>query len=687
MTMRTLRSVDDWYGGQNPLDALEFQRATKKGRVGTNNEILKRGSAIEAEAGRFQMNERVLVRSGLNVVQARQAPQDLYGSDANVVRFCVVSGEDARDNKGLDVQGGNTQAFRANPVVPWCHIYNEPPVGRGRYIATMKRAGGPYELWSDVEFIPEDIYPFGAVIGRMYKGGWLRGISLGWIPTKVREVRSRGGKLQKVVSEQWEMVEESACAIPIDRWGLAEMASAGIFGEGTKRSHLADNFVETYRRTVGDNGDWTGWSEGVAYEISGKDVRMVPDCSEGAATEDGLSDEARAVLTEARESITRAYEPEAQRELVEEHHIDPESNLGDLKALSVEAAAVRSLGAGEDDPVEEPEARSEPTGEDPEGEALEVEQASGERLPGELLRGEVSDELDLVYDRLRGAVVAAMDATERLYWLGNSAYWQGRSLAETLGFPPEQRERVLAETRQLGADDPESPDALHNLIARQTKRLRSSANLILEATVAAEDAMDVGDSVGETASAEVGASVVEEAGLTEALSIMVHRMADEGVEIRAGKKISKSRREKIGGLLKQLQSVTKGLKQVLGEGEREAKVEDEPKAETASLGPKLAELRSLAGLGDREGVVAADPVEAPATRSRVLEILDKAKAKAKPLDGTDPKPESRTNGELPGVRVPKTEGKKVTAEFARDLAAGIDKLRAKAGLDQGAGAE
>lgn len=684
-----IRNITDWYDGQDRVVPLDFTRRSVVPAVKTttpNQALLKRASRIEGEEGLWKMDERVLVRSGIVLAHATPAKKDEYGEHADrVVQFCVVSGESARDNKGLNVRGIDKAPWIANPVIPWCHMYNEVPVARGRYIATVER-GSTHELWSHAEFMPKDLNPFGYYVGRMYAGGWLRGNSLGWIPTKLREVRSKsGGRLLRVISEESEMIEYSACPIPVDRWALAEAASAGVFGKGTERSAN----LEMIARMMERSADWRGFSEGVAYDVSGRDVKTMPDVSKGS---DDLDDDCRRALDEARDALTRAVEPSADRKVIEEHTIDPDSNLGNLEDV---AWSARSEGEeGEDEPEDagvDGEGRAAGgdggTGDGASGEGEgegagegegDPSRSAGDGLPGEILRGEVSDELDLAYDRIRGAVINQMDAADRLWSLTHTAYWQGRSIREELGL----------EARAIDVN-PDSPEALEQMVMRQTKRLRNAASMVTDSSLAADDAV-------------TGTSTdLEQASLEDAMSLVVERMADEGVELRAGKKIAGGRREKLGDLLKAVQNVAKGLKAVLaapeGGGKKanadaskdEDKTEETKKAEAASMerinryldtaeGGASAKVKEEGG-GD-DGTRSADGDKPGAAAARMRAIVSGAPKK----DSTAPSKRANVEG-TPGVRVPEKSGRGVSDEFVSDLIATM-RASAKAQTGDGTGA-
>lgn len=614
------------------------------------HEIIARAVPIVGTPGDYLMRDDVLCRSGLSIVHA--APVTEAPKDRLIVRFVVVSGEEARDNKHLHVEGIDFRAWDETPVIPWCHRYDQPTLGRGLWRATYRRAD-THEMWSDVEFMPADLADdpwvrFANAIGKMYAGGWMRGISAGWIPKQIREIRSKSGRLLKLASVTSEFIEQSCCPIPVDRWALAEAKDRGV---------ITSDEVETIGRTA----DWRELNESEAYDLTARSLTAEPDDREN--------------IDMKREAITRAFKPSEARELVDERHLDPEAKLGALVRPSTEDAspmtttprstrvgdvANRAEGSqvdqGDQGSQAETEAEAQVAGDpSPGDEAVEAQvdqgsqesaQADGDAAraskgaqkapeslqdasgveadtsqatpgaqasqgaqapqgdqsdsaPGEaqveaqvaaqgapsaqvapgdvndveghasrptaaILRGPVSDELDLAYDKMRGAVVGMVDATENLWTLTHQAFFSGRSVNEMLGL---KRGGYGYGDKSMDPSDPESPISLDQLVHRQLNRLEGQTQTVADSIEMFRDAMS-------------GAStdtIVQEAAALEQADAIASTLEGLGViDERAGRKIRQARRENLGGILKVLKDAVKKLADVLSEPE---KVADEYGAE------------------------------------------------------------------------------------------------------------
>jgi len=195
-------------------------------------------------------------------------------SDKTIVRFVVVSGEDARDDKDLHVEGIDFSGYDANPVWLYSHQWEMPPIGRCIKRQVFKR-GNVYELWKDVEFTPADLYPFGHQIGQMHSRGWMRACSGGWLGTKIRVQRARDGSPERIVYVGSDWMETSSCSVGIDKFALQEAVERGFVDS------RGAEVIARYAKPL---------SDARTYDV--------------------------------RERAARAFKPEAGRVLIEERNLD-----------------------------------------------------------------------------------------------------------------------------------------------------------------------------------------------------------------------------------------------------------------------------------------------------------------------------------------------------------------------------
>lgn len=113
----------------------------------------------------------------------------------------------ARDGDIWLTAGIDTTAFLRNPVVPYAHNVEQPPVGRVSALTKTKN-----QLRGIVTFTPEDVYPFGFMIGQMYRQGYMNAFSCSVIP-----VESEGGPLAvgaRRTITKCDLLEISAVSVP-----------------------------------------------------------------------------------------------------------------------------------------------------------------------------------------------------------------------------------------------------------------------------------------------------------------------------------------------------------------------------------------------------------------------------------------------------------------------------------------
>ena len=188
--------------------------------------LVKRSFAVEGDENLRDLNAPVLVQHGLQPVYVKRQ-LDVGPANRIVVRFVVVSGEEARDDKDLDLLGVDWTGYDLNPVWMRSHQWDEPPLGRVLRRQVYKR-GGSYELWKDVEFTPEDIHPLGALYGRMHADGWMRACSGSWLGKRIKVVRGQNGAPQRVQYLLSDWMESSSCSVPVDRFSIEQQVERGL---------------------------------------------------------------------------------------------------------------------------------------------------------------------------------------------------------------------------------------------------------------------------------------------------------------------------------------------------------------------------------------------------------------------------------------------------------------------------
>lgn len=145
--------------------------------------------------------------------------KEVLGED-RTLQFTVSTAAVDRDEDTVNPEGWKLDNYQKNPVVQWAHDYSQPPVARS--LATWVENSA---LKSRAQFTPPDLYPFGYMIYRMYKEGYLNATSVGFMPIKFmfNEERTFG-----IDFLEQELLEYSAVPVPSNPEALIEARSKGI---------------------------------------------------------------------------------------------------------------------------------------------------------------------------------------------------------------------------------------------------------------------------------------------------------------------------------------------------------------------------------------------------------------------------------------------------------------------------
>lgn len=128
--------------------------------------------------------------------------------------FVITTSRVDRYSDVVEQQGGSFKTYvEKNPVVLWMHDRMGPPVASTRGGITQEAEG---MVARNVQFTPKDLYPFGYMIGQMYDQGFLRSVSIGFIPDEWTYDEEIGG--YRFI--KWTLLEFSAVTIPANEDAL-----------------------------------------------------------------------------------------------------------------------------------------------------------------------------------------------------------------------------------------------------------------------------------------------------------------------------------------------------------------------------------------------------------------------------------------------------------------------------------
>ncbi len=129
-----------------------------------------------------------------------------------------------RDNEVMLAKGADLKWFRKNPVVLYAHNYGSLPIGKAQWI---RRDGN--KLVAKTVFAPAEASPEAEQIYQLFKGGFLRAWSIGFIVLDSREPKKDefDGNVRRVITK-WQLLEYSAVPVPSNMEALTTAVGKGL---------------------------------------------------------------------------------------------------------------------------------------------------------------------------------------------------------------------------------------------------------------------------------------------------------------------------------------------------------------------------------------------------------------------------------------------------------------------------
>lgn len=146
---------------------------------------------------------------------------EVKAEDGKPITICISTATPDRMGDVIAVEGWKLDSYQKNPVVLWAHDRKQPPVAKANRVWIE---GG--SLMSEPEFTPREMYPFGAMVGDMVRGGFLNASSVGFRPLKYAYNDERGAYAMDFM--ECELLEYSIVPVPANPEALVEAKAAGI---------------------------------------------------------------------------------------------------------------------------------------------------------------------------------------------------------------------------------------------------------------------------------------------------------------------------------------------------------------------------------------------------------------------------------------------------------------------------
>ena len=162
-------------------------------------------------------------------------------ADKRHIDFVISTERSDRMGDVITVAGWDLKEYKKNPVVLFGHASRVPPIGKAFNV--RKEEG---VLKATAEFMSEDISPFAYSIFRMYQEGFLKAVSVGFIPHKWERMTDDEDNFVGYKFLKQELLEFSAVPIPANPDALLDAKAKGINVDPFKdfAEELLDNWKD-----------------------------------------------------------------------------------------------------------------------------------------------------------------------------------------------------------------------------------------------------------------------------------------------------------------------------------------------------------------------------------------------------------------------------------------------------------
>ena len=150
---------------------------------------------------------------GVEVEAEAGSPVDAANIDApRLLTIKAAVGTEDRKGDVIDPGGWELDGYLRNPVFLWAHDRSIPPIGQAKRVWFDEGA-----LHAIVEFAPTD---FAREVAGLYVDGFMRGVSVGFLPLEV-ELREASDGRRGYLYRRQELLEISAVPVPMHTDALA----------------------------------------------------------------------------------------------------------------------------------------------------------------------------------------------------------------------------------------------------------------------------------------------------------------------------------------------------------------------------------------------------------------------------------------------------------------------------------
>ena len=206
----------------------------KQGRANLFGKSIKLQQKLEDLEGNQKPDTiRTVIPFQLKSINDEDRTIEFVGSTAAVDRY----------GDSIIQAGWELKNFLQNPVVPWGHNYYQPPVAKALEVRLSEG-----KLVFKAQFATKDEYPWADTIYKLYKGGYLRAFSVGFIP-----MDWDGSWAEGYVFKQCELLEVSCVTVPANPEALVLAFGEGALSENERTAMIGQ--AKTLIKTLTDSED------------------------------------------------------------------------------------------------------------------------------------------------------------------------------------------------------------------------------------------------------------------------------------------------------------------------------------------------------------------------------------------------------------------------------------------------
>lgn len=157
-----------------------------------------------------------------------------------VLEFVGSTEKQDRDGEVIKAEGWDLKNYKKNPVFMWAHDYRQPPVGKTNRVWVDEGS-----LKFKVEFAPPETYEFADTIYKLYKGGFLKATSVGFVPKEWSDGEDE--KAPRRTYNKQELLELSGVPVPSNPDALMIARDSGVITtkefEAVTKVEVTENYI------------------------------------------------------------------------------------------------------------------------------------------------------------------------------------------------------------------------------------------------------------------------------------------------------------------------------------------------------------------------------------------------------------------------------------------------------------